>query len=179
MAKRERQQVVIDQGPPERRQHNKIVVEQGADNRARLRILDQTEIDRLLLQRLISLDQHTAGEHLYRDIIASGYFPACKWAMDSNIRGDTQSLSDNRSNAVLKIGLARTWLLARAGRRITEYLFGVILGERRVTPPQVPVLRLGLDKFQSFEGWWHGRDIDKSVPSLLLEMPIPHRRHAY
>ena len=46
-----RHMIVFDTGPAERRQHNKVVVEQGANMRARLRILDSTEIDRLLHQR--------------------------------------------------------------------------------------------------------------------------------
>lgn len=163
--------VVIDQGPIERRQHNKVVIEQTANHRARLRIVDQTELDRLLLQRLIDMDQHTAGEHLYRDVQACGYMPACKWAMDSNIRGASQTISQHRADALVKIGLARAWLLAKAGRRTTEYLFGVVLGERKVPKEQVPVVRLGLDKYQSFEGWWHGKDIREPLPSLLAELP--------
>ena len=171
MAKKARQPITVDTGPAERRQHNQVVVEQGADMRARLRIVDQLEIDRLLLIRKISLDQHTAGEHLYRDIHAVGYMPACKWALDSSIRGDTQSISDHRSDALVKIGLGRAWLLAKAGRRTTEFLFGVMLGERKVPDTYLPVIRLGLDKYQSFEGWWHGRDTDLPIPALLAEMP--------
>lgn len=168
--------VVFDQGPDERRTHNKVVIEQGANMRARLRIVDQTEIDRLLHQRLISLDQHTAGEHLFRDVTSAGYIPACKWAMDSNIRGAVQSISDQRSTAMLKIGLGRAWLMAKAGRRITEYLFGVVLGERKVPDPQVPVVRLGLDRYRSFEGWWHDRETDLPLPKLLADMPRDVRK---
>lgn len=162
---------VIDQGPAERRQHNKVVVEQGANMKARLRIIDQVEIDRLLHERKINLDQHTAGEHLFRDTQAAGYIPACKWAMDSNIRGSVQSISDHRALALMKIGLARAWLIDKAGRRTTEYLFGVILGERKVTEDQLPSVRLGLDKYQSFENWWHGRDTEVPLPRLLGDMP--------
>lgn len=162
---------VFDTGPSERRQHNTIAVERTAGHKARLRVLDQTELDRLLLKRLISMDQHTAGDHLYRDVQACGYFPACKWAMDSNIRGASQTISQNRADALVKIGLARAWLMAKAGRRTTEYLFGVVLGERKVSDPQVPVVRMGLDKYQSFEGWWHGKDIRTPLPELLQELP--------
>lgn len=168
--------VVIDTGPVERRQHNKVVVEQTANHRARLRVVDQTEIDRLLLQRLIDMDQHTAGEHLYRDIQAAGYFPACKWALDSSIRGASQTISQHRADALVKIGLGRAWLLAKAGRRTTEYLFGVVLGERKVPKEQVPVVRMGLDRYQSFEGWWHGKSTREPLPDLLKELPGDVRR---
>ncbi len=174
MAKREA--VVIDQGPPERRQHNKVVVEQTAGHRARLRIVDQTELDRLLLQRHISIDQHTAGEHLFRDIQSCGYMPACKWAMDSNIRGGVQSVSQHRADALVKMGLARSWMLAKAGRRTTEYLFGVVLGERKVPKQQIPFIRSGLDSYQDFEGWWHGRSPRDPLPGLLRDLPLQVQR---
>lgn len=169
MAKRDA--VVIDQGPPERRQHNKVVIERTANHKARLRIVDQTELDRLLVKRLISLDQHTAGEHLYRDIQSCGYMPACKWALDSNIRGAPQSVSQHRADALVKIGLARMWLLAKAGRRTTEFLFGVILGERKVPDQQLPFVRSGLDAYQDFEGWWYGRSAQEPLPELLADLP--------
>jgi hypothetical protein len=171
-----RHAIVFDTGPVERKQHNKVVIEQGANMRARLRILDATEIDRLLHQRKISLDQHTAGEHLFRDISDAGYFPSCKWALDSNIRGDVQSISTSRSDAMMKIVLARSWMIQQAGRRITEYLFGVILGERKVPDPQIPVVRLGLDRYHSFESWWYGAEKDNTIPELLAEIPIRKSR---
>jgi len=165
------QMVAIDSGPSERRQHNTVVVERTANHKARLRVVDQTELDRLLLKRLISMDQHTAGDHLYRDVQACGYFPACKWAMDSNIRGASQTISQHRADALVKIGLARAWLMAKSGKRTTEYLFGVVLGERKVTEPQIPFIRMGLDKYQSFESWWYGKDIRTPLPDLLKELP--------
>lgn len=161
----------MDCGPIERQQHNRVTVERDINNRPRLRVTDQLEIDRLLLERLIDLDQHTAGEHLLRDITAAGYFPACKWAMDSNIRGDTQSVSQHRADALVKIGLGRAWLDAKAGKSTTKFLFGVILGERKVQDPQIPYVQNGLSTYQGFEGWWHGRDHDLPVPDLLAEMP--------
>ena len=171
MAKKQREQITIDQGPKERRQHNKVALELDASNRARLRVLDQTELDRLLLERKIDLDQHTASEHLYRDITAAGYFPACKWAMDSNIRGDVQSVSQSRANALVKIGLGRAWLHAKIGRRTTDYLFGVVLGERKVTDKYVPVIHAALDSYQNFECWWYGRDAQSPLPDLLADLP--------
>ena len=170
MAKR--QAVVIDTGPPERRQHHKVVIERTANHRARLRIVDQTELDRLLLKRQISLDQHTAGEHLYRDVQDCGYMPACKWTLDSNIRGGVQTVSQRRADALVKVGLARAWLLANAGRRTTEYLFGVVLGERKVADKQLPSVRAGLDGYQRFEDWWHGRTARDPLPDLLRELPL-------
>lgn len=163
--------VVVDQGPPERRQHNTVVVERDARNRARLRIVDQTEMDRLLLQRQISMDQHTAGEHLFRLIINAGYFPSCKWALDSNIRGESQSVSHNRADALVRIGLATVWTRAKAGVAIQKLLWSVVLGERKVQERALPPLRHGLDAYQSFESWWHGRDTSSSVPALLADMP--------
>lgn len=171
MAKHGRHQVVIDQGPKERRQHNRVALELDANHRARLRVLDQLELDRLLLERKIDIDQHTAGEHLYRDITMAGYFPACKWAMDSNIRGSVQSVSHGRAQALVKIGLGRAWLLAKTGRRHTEYLFGVVLGERKVPDNRVPSIQLALNSYQNFEGWWHGQDKDIPLPDLLSELP--------
>lgn len=171
MAKKIIERVVFDTGPAERRQHNRVVVERTASHRARLRVVDQTEVDRLLLLRHIDLDQHSAAEHLSRDIQNAGYFPACKWSLESNIRGDVQTISACRADALLKIGLARAWLLKRAGRKITEFLFGVILGERRVTDQQVPIIRLALNKYQAFESWWHGRSTRVPLPSLLADLP--------
>lgn len=171
-----RVQVVIDTGPPERRQHFKVVVEQTANHRARLRILDQTELDRLLYQRQITLDQHAASEHLYRDMLASGYLGTCNWIMDSSIRGSAQAVSRKRANALLRTGLARAWLLAKAGRRTTDYLFGVVLGERKVTDEQVPFVRHGLNTYRSFESWWHGKSAEDPLPDLLRDLPGPIKR---
>jgi len=165
------QQVVIDTGPAERRTHYKVVIEQGANMRARLRIVDQTELDRLLHERQISLDQHTAGEHLYRDMIRAGYFLSPRWIDDKGSGGDAQGVSQDRASALLKMGLAKSWLLAVAGRRISEYLLGVVLGERKVTDRHVPVVRLGLDKYQGFDSWWHGRDARTPLPDLLADLP--------
>lgn len=168
---KQRQPITIDQGPAERRQHNKVALELDANHRARLRILDQHEIDRLLLEHKITIDQHTAGEHLFNAVQQAGYLPSCKWALDSNIRGAAQNISQGRADTLLKLGLARAWLLAKSGRRTTEYLFGVVLGERKVDDPYVPSIRLGLSTYQSFEGWWHGRDTDVPLPALLADLP--------
>ncbi len=171
-----RVQVVIDAGPPERRQHNKVVVEQTASHRARLRIVDQTALDRLLYQRQITIDQHTAGEHLFRDMIASGYLTSCNWIMDCNLRGGAQAVSRKRANALLRTGLARAWLLAKAGRRTTDYLFGVVLGERKVTDEQIPFVRHGLNTYRSFESWWHGKSEEEPLPDLLRDLPRAVKR---
>lgn len=163
--------VVIDTGPPERRQHHTVVVERTASHRARLRIVDQTECDRLLYQRHITLDQHAAAEHLFRDMIASGYMTSCNWIMDCNIRGGAQAISRRRANALLRTGLGRAWLIAKAGRRTTDYLFGVVLGERKVTDEQIPFVRHGLNSYRSFESWWHGRSAEDPLPELLRDLP--------
>lgn len=166
----------LDQGPPERRSHNIIVAEQGANMRVRLRVVDQTEIDRLLHLRLISLDQHTAGDHLYRDMIKAGYFMNCNWSLDSGTRGDVQSISSDKSTALLKMGLSRSWLLAGIGRHSTEYLLGVVLGERSVSDKQVPLVRSGLNSYQGFDSWWQGRDVNVPVPELLQDLPHKVKR---
>lgn len=178
MASRPRKQVdPIDTGPPERLQHNKVRIERDINNRARLRVVDQIEIDRLLLQGLITMDQHTAGEHLYRLITSAGYFPATKWALEANIRGDVQSMSKHRSDALVKIGLSRVWLYAKAGPATTRYLWRVILGEGKVPDKALDAVRSGLSAFQSFEAWWHGRDVDQSIPALLSDMPRNVQTH--
>ena len=163
--------VVIDTGPAERRTHNTVVVEQGANMRARLRIIDQTAIDRLLHERKITMDQHTAGDHLYRDMIRAGYFLSSRWFDDRNIGSDPQAVSQGRATALVKIGLAKAWLLAQLGRRSTEYLLAVILGERDVPDGHVPLVRLGLNSYQGFDSWWHGRDTDVPLPALLVDLP--------
>lgn len=179
LAKKPRKHVeYYDTGPIERAQHNKVAIERDVNNRPRLRVLDQLEIDRLLLQRKITMDQHTAGEHLYRLITSVGYFPAAKWALDSSIRGDTQSISHHRAMALAKIGLARAWLHAKAGHRTTAYLFSVLLEEAGTVPDKLlPSFCLGLASFQAFEGWWHNQDHTASIPDLLAEMPRNIQAH--
>lgn len=165
------QKVVIDTGPPERRSHNKVVVEQGANMRARLRIVDQTTLDRLLHERKISLDQHTAGDHLYRDMIRAGYLLSARWLDDKGTGSQSQGISHDRATALLKMGLAKAWLFSGVGRRCTDWLFGVVLGERQVVDDQLPWVRQGLDKYQGFDSWWHGRDTNVPLPTLLRELP--------
>lgn len=172
MAKARKQHaVVVDQGPIERRNHNQVVVERDARNRPRLRVVDQTELDRLLWQRLITLDQHTAGDHLYGLLSNAGYFAACKWALESNIRGSVQTISDSRDTAMIKVALSTVWVRARAGLRTQQLLFAVALGERKAPDKVLPPLRFALDVYQRFESWWFGRDLDVSIPTLLSDMP--------
>lgn len=161
----------VDLGPPERAQHNQLQLERDINNRARLRVVDQIEIDRLLLRRLITMDQHSAGEHLYKVITAAGYFAPCRWIMDTNISGGQSGISHVRSSALVKIGLARVWLHGRVGEVTTRFLWSVLLGERSVPDRALPPVRHALNAYQSFEGWWHGRDHDQSVPRLLADMP--------
>ena len=167
----------VDLGPPERAQHNQVRVERDINNRARLRIIDQLEIDRLLLKRLITMDQHTAGEHLYQLITAAGYFPPCRWIMDTNISTGGDGFSYSRSTALVKIGLSRVWLHARAGKATTRFLWAVLIGERTVPDAALPSIRHGLSTYQRFEAWWSGRDHDQSVPSLLADMPRNIQAH--
>ncbi len=167
----------VDTGPPERAQHHRTVLERDINNRARVRIVDQLEIDRLLLDRLITMDQHSAGEHLYRVITEAGYFAPCRWVLDDNIRGGESGISHVRSSALLKLGLARVWLNGKAGNATTRFLWAVLLGERRVPTRALPPVRHALDAYQSFESWWHGRDHDQSVPDLLADMPRRIQAH--
>lgn len=161
----------LDQGPVERRSHNIIVAEQGANMRVRLRVVDQTELDRLLHQRLISLDQHTAGDHLYRDMIRAGYFLRPRWLDDKGSGGGSPGVSHERANALVKMSLAKAWLMAGIGRRPSEYLLGVVLGERTVTLGTIPLVRSGLNSYQGFDSWWQGRDTAVPVPELLRDLP--------
>lgn len=180
MAKKSRRRAQvdpIDTGPPERLQHNRVRIERDINNRARLRVVDQWEIDRLLLDRLISLEQHAAGEHLYAVMTEAGYFTPCRWIMDSNIKGGESGFCHARSTALVKIGLSRVWLHAKIGNATTRYLWCVMLGEKNVAPRALPSVRNGLSAYQSFESWWHGRDHDQSVPDLLADMPARIQAH--
>lgn len=171
-----KQTVTIDQGPAERRNHNTVVVEQGANMRARLRVVDQTELDRLLHKRLISLDQHTAGNHLFRDMIRAGYFLSSRWFSDAGTGGDPQGISHDRATALVKVGLAKAWLIGGIGRRSTDWLLAVVLGERKVGEDQLPIMRTGLNSYQGFDGWWSGRDTSVTIPELLAELPRKAKR---
>ena len=166
----------LDQGPPERRTHNIIVAEQGANMRVRLRVVDQVEIDRLLYERKISLDQHTAGDHLYRDTIRAGYYLSSRWLDDKGSGGQSQGMSSDRATAFLKMGLAKAWLMSGIGRRQSEWLLAVVLGERRVADTDVPLVRSGLNSYQGFDSWWQGRDTNVPLPDLLTDLPRKVKR---
>lgn len=161
----------LDLGPPERSTHHRVVVERDVHNRPRLRIIDQLDIDRLLLDRKISLDQHSAAEHLFGLLQYSGFLPACKWVLDSNIRGEVQAISERRSDALLKLGLAKSWLIAKAGRAAMELTIQSLLGERRVQDRYLPLVRKALNEYQDFEAWWIGQDVTQPLPTLLANLP--------
>lgn len=166
--------IAYDQGPPERRQHNKVVVELDARNTPRLRVVDQTEFDRLLHERKISLDQHSAGEHMMADLVKSGYVMSCNWVLDSSIRGDRQAISSSKSDALLKSGLGQRWLLQRLGRGGTALVVGAAIGTHVVRETNVPIVRRGLETWMAFEGWFYGRK-GTTLPELLQEFKVPRR----
>jgi hypothetical protein len=165
MAKR--QAVIADQGPPERRQHNVVAVEQDANYRTRLRILDQLEIDRLLHKRLISLDEHVTAEHFHRDLVRAGYIKSSNWSLDNNIRGDVQAVSSQRSDAMVKIGMAIRWLHNSIGRNATNWLIGVCINAIKVHDKDLPNLRKALKAYRDYESAWHNYEGPRDLPSLL------------
>jgi hypothetical protein len=177
LGKQIHRKVPIDTGPPERSQHNTVVIERDVNNRPRLRVVDQVEIDRLLLQRKITVDQHIAGEHLFRDLNDAGYLGTYSWSLESCVRGDPCSISSRRANALLRVGFAKMWLNAKAGPLTTRLLIAVLIGERRVIDRHLPSIRVALDKYQSFESWWHNEPQGLTIPELLLDLPAHIQSH--
>jgi hypothetical protein len=162
------QPVIRDLGPPERRAHNIVRVEQDVHHRTRLRVMDQFEIDRLLYKRLISLDEHTSAENLFRDLTNAGYIRGSQWSLDANIKGDPQGISRRRSDALVRVGMAHRWLHTKIGRDATRWLVNVCLGAVRVGTRQLPKLRQALRSYRDFESAWHNYDGPRDLPSLLV-----------
>jgi hypothetical protein len=176
MAKSHKQAVVADQGPPERRQHNTVAAELDVNNRVRLRVLDQLEIDRLLHKRLITLDEHISAEHFHKDLVGAGFIRSSNWALDGNVRGDTQSISTQRSDAMVKVGMATRWLHREIGRRDTDWLICICTDAIRVGDGELPRLKGSLKSYRDFEGAWHTYEGPMDLPSLLVEVkPITRR----
>lgn len=159
--------VVVDQGPPELRYHNKVVVEQDARFRVRLRVVDQLVFDGLLHERKITLDEHTSCEHLHRDLVAAGFIRSSNWTLDNSIKSDLQSISSKRSDALVKIGMARRWLHERIGRKATDWLVGVCLDAIKVQDRQIPQLKRALGVYREYETAWNNYDGPGDLPALL------------
>lgn len=168
-----RQAVVVDTGPTERRQHYKVVASLDVHNRVRLRIANQTERDRLLDAGLISLDEHTTADHLARDLQQAGFVRSSPWTLDSSIRGDVQSISTQRSDALVRVGMARRWLHEKIGREDTDWLVNVCLDMLRVPKRQIVRLKRGLACYRDYEDEWHGYTGPMDLPSLLSNLRLP------
>lgn len=170
MGKQRKQAVVADQGPPERRQHNTVVAELDVNNRVRLRVMDQLEIDRLLHKRLITVEEHLTAEHFHRDLVNAGFIRSSNWALDGNVRGDSQSISTKRSDAMVKVGMARRWLHKEIGRIDTDWLVCVCTDAIRVGDKELPRLKASLKSYRDFEGTWHTYEGPSDLPSMLAEI---------
>lgn len=166
MAKR-RETVVVDTGPAEMRNHNTVVAELDVHNRMRIRVVDQYDFDRLLHKRLITMDEHTSAEHLFRDLTNAGYIRGSQWNFDAGSGGDPQGISRSRSDALVRVGMARRWLHRAVGRKITDWLVGVCLGSVRVPEAHIPILKQALRAYREFETAWHNYDGPDDLPSLL------------
>lgn len=172
-----KQAVVADQGPPERRQHNTVVAELNVNNQVRLRVVDQLVIDGLLHKRKISLGEHNTAESFHRMLVAAGYIRSSNWAMDAHTRGDVQSISTQRSDAMVKMGMARRWLHKEIGRTDTDWLVCVCSDAVKVRDDELPKLKTALKSYRDFDGKWHNYEGPMDLPSLLHEIkPVVGRR---
>lgn len=176
MAKKRAQYVALDQGPPERKNHNIIRPELTVNNRLRLRVLDQVEYDRLLHLGLISLDEHVTAEHFARDLQQAGFIRSSPWTLDSSIRGDAQAISTQRSDALVRVGLARRWLHDKIGRHDTDWLVNICLDMLRVRKNQMARLKRALASYRAYEDEWYGYNGPMDLPTLLSNMGLPANR---
>ncbi len=170
MAKKQTSAVVIDTGPPEMRNHNTVVAELDVHNRMRIRVVDQMSFDMLLHKRRISLDEHAAAEHLHRDLTNAGYIRGSQWNFDAGSGGDPQNISRTRSDALVRVGMARRWLHKAVGRKTTDWLVGVCLGHASVPEGHIATLKHALRAYREFEASWHNYDGPRDLPSLLEGM---------
>lgn len=130
----------IDTGTPEGMKHKKMVAvpAPGRPGKIHLRVVDQTELDRMLDRKQITAEQWSSGDQVYRLLYKAGMLGASKSTLNvSGTSGDPQHISDKKSDALLMLGELINHLDVSCGRPTRELFINMLMLDRPVAGEQV------------------------------------------
>jgi hypothetical protein len=115
----------IDTGTPEGAKHKKMVAvpAPGRPGKIHVRVVDQTELDRLLDRGVISLEEWSSGDQVYRLMYKAGMLGSSKSTLNiSGSSGDPQFISEKKSDSLMMVGELIAHLDRKCGK-VSRQLF--------------------------------------------------------
>jgi hypothetical protein len=165
----------LDFGSKQLEQHHDMMLEQLDGQRARAKILDQKEIDRLFMKDHIDREQHTCGERFFEMTIKAGCYVKGINIEQAIVSGT--SSREARINIGELMGL-RSLILTRVCKVLdncighdARFVFDVIVNDRRVKHrEELDTLRLGLNGLNEFWNPNMRNDPRRHVVSALASL---------
>lgn len=148
----------VDTGPPELARHytlKPVLQSQRTGNQTHIRIQDQTEIDRLLLNDWITPDQYSAAEAMARDIHIAGLVGLRAMDYGRVIGSATPpEITGREAWKRVKISKAIEYLDRTAGYDRRFLVMGVCNDELRLDKRAAGTCGEGLDRLIVFYAEW-------------------------
>lgn len=126
----------IDTGNPEGAKHKKMVAvpAPGRPGKIHLRVVDQIELDRLLDRKVISQEEWSTGDQVYRLLYKAGMLGAAKSTLNvSGNSGDPQHLSEKKSDAMLMVGELINHLDRKCGQEARRCFMNMLMLDMSIT----------------------------------------------
>lgn len=119
----------------------------GNGHAVRLRVMDETEPERLLLAGSITSDQFSAATMLYKDLIAAKMIGPSAMNLSPSISGgDPDPVTQRQALSIKRVNDAIKHLDSDIGRNARAFLLKVVLSETMAQgSKQLALVRLGLD----------------------------------
>lgn len=146
----------IDTGNPEGMKHKKMVAvpAPGRPGKIHLRVVDQIELDRLLDRGIITQDEWSTGDQVYRLMYKAGMLGASKSTLNvSGSSGDPQHLSEKKSDAMSLIAELIAHLDKMCGVDARRFFINMLVLDAQVrTSQQVSYVKNALTEVDKVFG---------------------------
>lgn len=116
-----------DYGTSELRRHFTVVPKLSGPNTMAMKVIDSTEIDRLLLDDVIMPSHHASLEGLMRRLHKAGFVGLKSPTYDSPIHADATAVGDKKANLIRSIVALFTRLDAKIGPGKRRALVDLVL----------------------------------------------------
>jgi hypothetical protein len=135
---------INDYGTDRLRHHHKIkfeLVSARSGQAMRTRVVDQTEIDRLYNEGILTQDEHSTAEKVRLDLWLIGTYGRPSSGMDMLASWGTEKMADGTADAMSRLHAAIRMLDREAGTKARRLFMSVLVDNRRVYPLDVPAIR--------------------------------------
>ena len=155
-------------GNKELRDRHTVTIEKSEDTAFhRMRVVSQTPIDKLLLEKKIDVDQHHVGIRYTKIVFKSG----------ANVSSPSFEFRDNKNNfmppsppmRVMILSGVQKYLRKETSPEIESLLFNVVAREKTPRENEVTPLRFALDALNNY--WYPTRKTSQvlSLQKILLK----------